>query len=144
MYQRLSRIVLALLLGLTVVLAGGNMQADAKTAQTSQWSVKLVSVQLIENNHVGNEWYTEASVNQKPIEVGESITLQNPKSIKLEAYAEEQDKVPDIGTASKTIQISSLNQKTSTIELKVTVTENRGRYSGQKAYWKFVYQISKK
>ncbi|MGN7355939.1 hypothetical protein ACTHPF_01155 [Paenibacillus sp. SAF-054] len=144
MRSRISILVFTLLFGLCAMLTSGNNTADAKAQQNAQWTVKLVSAKLIENNHVGNQWYTEASVNQKQLMPGQSVTLSNSKVIKLEAYAEEQDKIPDVGTASKSVQISSLKQNTNKIELKVTVTENRGRYSGNQAYWKFSYEITRK
>lgn len=126
---------------LLIVVAGAT---PALAASASGWNVKLVSVQLVKNEHVGNEWYYTASVNGKEVEEGSSVTLKNVSSINLYAYAEEQDKIPDEGKAQKSIKVSTLTKKTQLVEMKVTVTENRGRYSGNQALWKFTFQISKK
>ncbi|MBB3125805.1 hypothetical protein FHS19_000459 [Paenibacillus rhizosphaerae] len=126
---------------LLFVVAGAT---PALAAAGSGWNVKLVSVQLVENEHVGNEWYYIASVNGKEVEEGGSVAFKNVSSINLYAYAEEQDKVPDKAKAQKTIKVSTLTKKTQQVEMKVTVTENRGRYSGNQAVWKFTFQISKK
>lgn len=106
--------------------------------------VTLVSVELVENNHVGNDWYTTAYVNDKEIEEGSSLSLslKSSESIKLKAYAEEQDKVPDSNTSSSSIKASSIT-KTINKSVKVTVKENRGRYSGNTAEWKFTFKIQR-
>jgi type IV secretory pathway TrbF-like protein len=101
-------------------------------------------VELVENSHVGNEWYTTASVNGKEIEEGSSVTLKlkSSESLKLKAYAEEQDKIPESGSANATVKVSSVT-KDITKSLKVKVTENRGRYSGNTAEWKFTFKVQK-
>ncbi|MFK4302156.1 MULTISPECIES: hypothetical protein [unclassified Paenibacillus] len=64
-------------------------------------------------------------------------------SIKLYAYADEPDKIPDEGEASKNVKVSTISAKGSTVRLRVIVTENRGRYSGNQAVWEFTYKIKK-
>ncbi len=117
---------------------------SAATTKTIKLKVTLVSVELVENNHVGNEWYTTASVNGKEIEEGSSVTLKlkSSESLKLKAYAEEQDKIPESGSANATVKVSSVT-KDITKSLKVKVTENRGRYSGNTAEWKFTFKVQK-
>jgi len=117
---------------------------SAATAKTTKIKVTLVSVELVENNHVGNEWYTEAYVNGKKIKEGSTVTLnlKSSESVKLKAYAEEQDKIPDVGTATLSIKASSIS-KTMNKSLTVKVKENRGRYSGNMAEWKFTFKIQK-
>ncbi|MDQ0088476.1 hypothetical protein J2T12_001882 [Paenibacillus anaericanus] len=99
---------------------------------------------MTENNHVGNDWYLGASVNGKEIEEGSSVTLnlKSTDSVKLVAEAEEQDKIPDTGSADSTIKVSSITKKLSKT-LNVKVVENRGRYSGNVAKWKFTFKIQK-
>ncbi|MNO32536.1 hypothetical protein D3C76_225280 [compost metagenome] len=118
------------------------LQPVSAATKTIKIKVTLVSVELVENDHVGNEWYTSASVNGKEIEEGSTITLDLKKtdSVKLKAYAEEQDKVPDVGSSNSSIKVSSVT-KTINKSLKVTVTENRGRYSGNSAEWEFKFKI---
>lgn len=118
------------------------LQPVSAATKTIKIKVTLVSVELVENDHVGNEWYTSASVNGKEIEEGSTITLDLKKtdSVKLKAYAEEQDKVPDVGSSNSSIKVSSVT-KTINKSLKVTVTENRGRYSGNSVEWEFKFKI---
>lgn len=107
--------------------------------------VTLVSAELVENNHVGNEWYTEASANGKAIEEDSPVVLdvKASGSIELQAYAEEQDKIPESDTSTATVKLSELS-KPVTKAVKLTVTENRGRYSGETAEWKFTFKLQKK
>lgn len=120
------------------------VQPVSAATSTVKLKVTLVRVELVENNHVGNEWYTTASVNGKEIEEGSSVTLKlkSSESLKLKAYAEEQDKIPERGSANATVKVSSVT-KDITKSLKVKVTENRGRYSGNTAEWKFTFKVQK-
>lgn len=133
------KIMLAFLLFLTVLVQPVN--AASKTVKIK---VTLVSIDLLENNHVGNEWYTAASINGKEIEEGSTITLnlKPTESIKLKAYVEEQDKIPDVGTEHTSVKVSSISKKVNK-HLVVEVVENRGRYSGNTAEWKFSFNIQK-
>ncbi|WP_337100017.1 hypothetical protein [Paenibacillus sp. YIM B09110] len=117
------------------------VSAEAKTVKLK---VTLVSMELVENNHVGNEWYAAAYVNGKEVKTGSTVTLtlKTTDSIKLKAYAEEQDKIPESGTATLSVKAANVT-KTISKSLKVTVTENRGRYSGNSADWKFTFKIQK-
>ncbi|MDU0330813.1 MULTISPECIES: hypothetical protein [Paenibacillus] len=120
------------------------VQPVSAATSTVKLKVTLVRVELVENSHVGNEWYTTASVNGKEIEEGSSVTLKlkSSESLKLKAYAEEQDKIPESGSANATVKVSSVT-KDITKSLKVKVTENRGRYSGNTAEWKFTFKVQK-
>ncbi|GMK48890.1 hypothetical protein PghCCS26_60200 [Paenibacillus glycanilyticus] len=120
------------------------MQPVSASDKTTKFKVTLVGVELVENNHVGNEWLTKAYVNGKEVQKNKSITLslKSTDSIKLKAYAEEQDKIPDSNSANDTVKASSIT-KTVNKALKVVVTENRGRFSGNTAEWKFTYKIEK-
>ncbi|WP_028538636.1 hypothetical protein [Paenibacillus sp. J14] len=120
------------------------VQPVSAATSTVKLKVTLVRVELVENSHVGNEWYTTALVNGKEIEEGSSVTLKlkSSESLKLKAYAEEQDKIPESGSANATVKVSSVT-KDITKSLKVKVTENRGRYSGNTAEWKFTFKVQK-
>jgi hypothetical protein len=120
------------------------VQPVSAATSTVKLKVTLVRVELVENSHVGNEWYTTASVNGKEIEEGSSVTLKlkSSESLKLKAYAEEQDKIPESGSANATVKVSSVT-KDIIKSLKVKVTENRGRYSGNTAEWKFTFKVQK-
>ncbi|MBB6732322.1 hypothetical protein [Cohnella zeiphila] len=116
----------------------------AAATKTVKVKITLASVELVENNHVGNEWYTTASINGKAVKEGSTVTLnlKPSDSIQLKAYAEEQDKVPDVGTKSVSVKVSSISKSLSK-SLAVQVVENRGRYSGNTAEWKFAFKIQK-
>ncbi|OWR27093.1 hypothetical protein CDO73_22840 [Saccharibacillus sp. O23] len=123
-------------------LALGGLFAPHAASAAGTYSVTFQSARLISNSHVGNEWYTEAQVNGKNIEEGVSVNV-SADNIKLYAYAEEQDKIPDVAETSRTIKASSVSASGKTVKLQVTVTENRGRYSGHTAVWEFTYTIKK-
>ncbi|MNB80626.1 hypothetical protein D3C75_273920 [compost metagenome] len=135
------RLAAALLLLSSLAVPSAYTSAAAKNVKVK---VTLVSMELTENNHVGNEWYTAAYVNGKEIEEGSSavLDLKPAESIELKGYVEEQDKIPDKGETVSTIKVSELS-KPVTKAVKVTVTENRGRYSGNTATWKFTFKVQK-
>ncbi|ETT36539.1 hypothetical protein C161_08508 [Paenibacillus sp. FSL R5-192] len=131
-----------MILSLVFAVCSPTSYAAAKTVKVT---VTLVSAELVENNSVGNEWAIGASVNGKDLEEGSSVTLnlKSTGTLKLEAIAEEQDKIPDYGDKSANVKLSSFSKSTNKT-LSVVVTENRGRYSGNTATWAFKFKISKK
>ncbi|WP_260986493.1 hypothetical protein [Paenibacillus xylanexedens] len=131
-----------MILSLVFAVCSPTSHAAAKTVKVT---VTLVSAELVENNSVGNEWAIGASVNGKELEEGSSVTLnlKSTGTLKLEAIAKEQDKIPDYGSKSTNVKLSSFSKSTNKI-LSVVVTENRGRYSGNTATWAFKFKISKK
>lgn len=84
-------------------------------------------------------------MNGKNLKEGSSVTLnlKSTDTLKLKAEAEEQDKIPDIGSKSANVKVSSFSKSTNKT-LSVVVKENRGRYSGNTATWEFKFKISKK
>lgn len=105
--------------------------------------IKLNSVKVSDPNHVGQEgeWYYTAKVNDVGINTGEEknvMVVIDKLNFYLEAY--EKDKIIDKGTLSKTYKYNDLKNKT--IILDVIVTENRGRYAGNKATVSFTFEIS--
>ncbi|MGG1311440.1 MULTISPECIES: hypothetical protein [Cohnella] len=139
MYRKTVKVFLLMMLAFLVAV-----QPLSAATKTVKVKVTLVSVELVENHHVGNEWLTKGYVNGKEITEGSTVTLNLKPTdrIRLKAYAEEQDKIPESGTANATVKVSSI-KSTINKSLKVTVVENRGRYSGNTAEWKFVYKIAK-
>lgn len=110
-------------------------------------AVKLESVECVENNHVGNEWEYSCTVNKKELKEGDTveITAASSGKIKIVAEATENDKYPDNGTKTLTIPVSKLKKdKNSTYTCNVTVTEDRGRYAGNTAVWKFTFNVKRK
>lgn len=141
MWNKGTKLAAALLLLSSLAVPSAYPSAAAKNVKVK---VTLVSMELTENNHVGNEWYTAGYINDKEIKEGSSVVLdlQATESIKLKGYAEEQDKIPDKGEATSSIKVSDVS-KPVTKAVKVTVTENRGRYSGNTATWKFTFKVQK-
>jgi hypothetical protein len=119
-------------------------QPASAAGKTMKVKITFVSASLDENNHVGNEWLSGAYVNDKPIDEGGSVTmtLKSTDTIKLRAEAEEQDKYPDDGEAEISMKAASVT-KVMTKTLRVTVVENRGRYSGNTAAWTFTFKLQK-
>jgi hypothetical protein len=110
-----------------------------KSVETSKQltaNVKLVSAnKTLNNTQVGHEWSYSVKVNNKEINLGETISVSG--TINAQATAVENDSVPDEGTNSKNL-VAGKNV------IKVTVTENRGRYSGEIEVWEFVLNVQYK
>lgn len=139
MYRKLLQSLLCLMLAL--VVSAPTLYAAGKTVKVK---VTLVSAQMVANNHVGNEWWYGGYANDKQIAEGESVVLNVSASgsVSLKAEAEEEDKYPDDGSAAASVKVASIG-KGVTKSLNVTVVENRGRYSGNTAKWKFVFKVQK-
>lgn len=139
MKWKFARIVMMFVLAF--VLSAQPLFAAGKTVKVK---VTFVKAELVENNHVGNEWWWGGFVNGKELEDGTSVTLNvDPNgSIKLRAEAQEQDKYPDDGASSASVKVSSITSSV-TKKLNVTVVENRGRYSGNTAKYQFTFKLEK-
>ncbi|MEK4852473.1 hypothetical protein NST04_21670 [Paenibacillus sp. FSL H7-0756] len=139
MKRKLATLFLVMILALSL-----SVQPISAAGKTQKVKVTFISADLVENNHVGNEWWWGGFVNGEELEEGDSVTLDvsSTGSIKLRAEAQEQDKIPDEGSANASIKVSALKD-TQNKSLTVKVVENRGRYSGNSASWKFVFKIDK-
>ncbi|MEK4328520.1 hypothetical protein MKX70_22045 [Paenibacillus sp. FSL R7-0312] len=124
-----------------LVISAQPLSAAAKTQKVK---VTFVSASLVENNHVGNEWWSGGYVDGEELAEGESVTINasSTGTIKLLAEAQEQDKIPEEGSATVSIKVSTL-KATQNKSLSVKVVENRGRYSGNTATWEFVFKLEK-
>jgi hypothetical protein len=123
----------------------GNISVAA--ASKVKVDVKLESVECVENNHVGNEWEYSCTANKKELKEGDTIQITTTSSgkIKIVAEATENDKYPDTGTKTLTIPVSKLKKdKNSAYTCNVTVIEDRGRYAGNTAVWKFTFNVKRK
>ncbi|OXM16726.1 hypothetical protein [Paenibacillus herberti] len=140
MGKRRVGIMLSLIVAVTLAV-----QPLSAASKTTKVKITFVSAELVENNHVGNEWWSGGYVNGKELKEGGSVTLtlKGSDTIKLKAEAQEQDKIPEDGEASKSIKVSTIKKGTVTKTLDVTVVENRGRYSGEQANWEFTFKIQK-
>ncbi|KIL36219.1 hypothetical protein SD71_09770 [Cohnella kolymensis] len=128
----------------SILLLTVSVVPTSAASKTVKLKITFVSATLDENNHVGNEWWWGGYINGKVVEEGSTVVLnlKTTDKIRLKAEAQEQDKYPDYGESNATIKVSSIT-KAIHKPLKVTVTENRGRYSGNIATWKFVFKVEK-
>ena len=107
--------------------------------------VQLVSISNIYNNHVGNEWSHKVTVNQETLSRYKSLDFKRSETNTLTFKVnctEYDEKYPDYGNNTKLIDLDKIdlnNEYTFTIE--VTVTENGGRYKGNKAKWEYSFLI---
>ena len=107
--------------------------------------VQLVSISNISNNHVGNEWSHDVTVNNKPLSKYKNLNfkLSETDSLFIKVICSEYDeKYPDYGHNSRLIDLNKIDlSKEYTFSIEVTVTENGGRYKGNKAKWKYSFKI---
>lgn len=102
------------------------------------WSTSLAS-----NDHVGNSWSYEFKINGESFRSGSTIVLDPKSSLTIEYRVEEADTYPDIGTYYEKISYSDeLCKNGYSISTKVSVKENRGRYSGNYAKWSLTVSIT--
>ena len=115
-----------------------------------QVSVTVESIDLVYNNHVGNEWLFSVAVNGQyvpvssysPTLVYESL-VTGPTCLQITAKAVEYDKYSDVGTTTTTVQVDcpSESSRSQEVIMEVLVREDRGRYVGNTALWRFRIQI---
>jgi len=111
-------------------------------------SVILESVELVYNNHVGNDWYLEFFVNGQQVPVYQfglpkvvwTTTFSEMTTITVKARVIEEDKYPDVGFAMKTFTVTCPSHSQAAT-LEVLVREDRGRYAGNTALWRFRIRV---
>ncbi len=138
--------IVSFFLMLAITISCNAFIADAAAAKNVKVSVKLQSIDCISNNHVGNEWAFGCTVNKKDLSEGKSIVVTTTPSgkISIVSTAEEEDSIPDVGSKTLSVSVSKLKAgKEATYTSRVTVRENRGRYSGNTAVWEFTYIIKR-
>ncbi len=128
----------AVLMTFTLVPFVNPMQASAATAK---YKVTCNYIHLVYNNHVGNQWNCRVSVKGKTIHSGGSCTVSSTGGITIVSKVTENDSYPDSNHTSKYVKLSV--GKTLKYTNTVVVTENRGRYSGETAKWKFSYTVKR-
>jgi len=107
-------------------------------------SVTLNSVYMEYNNSVRNEWDYGFSVNNTEYKRGSThkFTISEIQNLIINAATTEYDKIPDNSYNSTIYTYEELKSKNKFSDLiEVKVVENRGRYSGNSALWKFKYNV---
>jgi hypothetical protein len=109
-------------------------------------TVKFSSAKLIYNEHVGNSWYTGLDIDGKEVRRGKSAkyTLFSADQLSIECEACEDDTIPDEGIEYIEFSVNQLKMGKTTFSKDVIVIENRGRYSGNAACWRFTIVVTKK
>ena len=107
--------------------------------------VQLVSISNIYNNHVGNEWSHSVTVNQKALSRYKSLSFKQSEinTLTFEVSCSEFDeKYSDYGNNTHVIDLNKIDLSSEySFSMEVTVTENGGRYKGNKAKWKYSFKI---
>ena len=138
----LLAIILCLILPLSTIAAPKVTPAPVaeKFKVTISYSAKIAS-----NDHVGNSWTTYIEVGDTTIKKGKSakVEVTGEDTIKIYCTAIENDKIPDEGSVTIEVPIKDLKKGKNTYKSSVTVTENRGRYSGNQAEWNFTVTVKK-
>lgn len=109
------------------------------------FEVQLISISNISNNHVGNEWSHNVTVNEKTLARYKSLNFKRSEISTLVFKVnciEFDEKYPDYGSNTKIIDLSKIDLSNEYLfAIEVTVTENGGRYKGNKAKWKYSFRI---
>ena len=144
--KRLACVVLAIILCLILPLS--TIAAPKATPAPAAEKFKVTisySAKMVANDHVGNSWTTYIEVGDTVIKKGKSakVEVTGADTIKIICNAIENDKSPDHGDATIEIPIKDLKKGKNTFKTSVTVTEDKGRYSGNSAEWSFTVTVKK-
>ena len=127
----------------TTILLFTILTTNFTLSSQSTININFVGLELVYNNHVGNEWYEEVKVScggrEYTLREGDSVDIKiNPgiSTLYLETYIQETDTYPDIATERKIVNLSEIDNY-QLIEIENIVREGHGRYAGNTAKWKF-------
>lgn len=128
---------------ITASSADGPSVSYKATVKIAPVTLKVTgTARCIAKNHVGNSWSKGFYLNNEDIKGTGKVLVENGDKITVGCWITEEDKYPDTGGFSKTIEITpEIMTKGIKIEETVWVTENGGRYSGCSAEWYVVITI---
>jgi hypothetical protein len=95
---------------------------------------------MVSNNSVGNDWIKEFTYDGIRVRSGEVLTLTNSFSFRCKIT--EDDASPDVAyntVSFSGLQIGETQEKTA----KILVTEDKGRYAGNKATWEVIVTVER-
>ncbi len=97
-----------------------------------------------DENHIGSNWTQEFSVNGRKVSEGSKVTLAVGDTLTVKAVITDNDSNPDVGenTATRTVTQNDLDRGFK-MTMKVSVTENGGRYKGETADWTVTFAFAK-
>ena len=97
---------------------------------------------LISNPSVGNEWSTEAEINDEPATIDTIVEIPAGEDVILKARATGYDDAnDDTGLKIYSVDKSDLTTEWSEILLEVNVQEDAGRYVGNIATWEYTFDV---
>lgn len=97
-----------------------------------------ISADCLQNHSVGNEWYSEFSIDGENIYDGQKISVPvDVKELIINTRITEKDKAPD--TSEKTITLNLEKVEPTTVDM--TITENGGAYKGNTALWEVTVSV---
>lgn len=115
----------------------------AKNNLPTQTMTVTISCNCGGYNHVGNNWSQYFSVNGVKVASGDKIDVVLGETLTVYSKITESDKKPDIGSVKDEIEITqAFFDGGYTLTQKVGVTENGGRYSGNRATWTVTYTFT--
>ncbi|WP_148361126.1 hypothetical protein [Bacillus timonensis] len=115
--------------------------------QQIELEVTLTDINLLNNQSVGNNWDTGVKVNDTFLPLGKTLNITTTinDSMDFVVGAREIDNIPDVGITTHTVEIKDLDLvEGNTLHMEVAVRENRGRYTGNYAYFEFLIRIQRK
>ena len=132
--------------GKAVITASSADGPSIKYTATVKMSPKTLKVsgtaKCIAKNHVGSNWSKGFYLNEEEFKGTGKVTVENGDTITVGCWISENDKNPDTGGFTETIEITpEIMTKGLKIEKTVYVRENGGRYSGNTAEWSVVITI---
>ena len=135
-----KQICVSLVACILLTLVGCKQQADeAPPPAVTQNAFRIeYEFSMLSNDCVGNDWKTTVTYREQPIQSGDIITDPPGTTIVLCGTVTESDRFPDTGSGCVHL---TLGEDTSGA-IEITVQENRGRYAGNTAVWRFQYRIT--
>lgn len=128
-------LVFAGILGLLSVSCACQRKAPTHNVYMLSFETKQLS-----NHSVGNNWRFAYTCDGEIVSDGKewTVPIGTDKIVELRVVITEQDKSPDIGEGTLMV---SLSDGFATSEL-ITVTEDKGRYTGNTAQWEITCQVT--
>ena len=112
------------------------IESDAKTYKVTY------SADLVYNNSVGEEWSTLCKFKGTPVENNGTVKAANDSFYMTVSATEYDDGKSDHGSTRITFSNINIGEE-QTKNVYVIVTEDSGRYIGNKAKWKFTITVKR-
>ena len=113
-------------------------------APPASFILTLVEVELIVNDHVGDEWTHVVRVDGLEMRVDDSMNLASADAYRIECNSREEDPhYPDSGKRSLRMSERDvlLAAEKGGFTVDVTVREEHGEYAGSEAVWRYHFTL---